>query len=227
MKYFICFVLNFTIIYPPVINAQIKTDSLPIANKVVYNKKYVYVPASLILTGIILNGNDEESFKKEIAEERSEHFSGFRTQMDNYLQFSPIAIAYALDAAGVKSATDLKNRTIILLKSEVIMTSVVYSVKRLTHQLRPDNSSYNSFPSGHTAQAFAAATFLSEEYKNKIKWVPFVAYGIASTVGILRIANNKHYISDVLVGAGIGILSTKISYYTHRYKLKHIANISL
>ena len=98
------------------------------------------------------------------------------------------------------------------------MTAAVFGLKNLTHQLRPDNSGYNSFPSGHTAQAFAAATFLSEEYKSKFKWMPYLAYGIASSVGVLRMANNKHYISDVLVGAGLGILSMKMSYLTHQYK---------
>ncbi len=225
MKKFICCAFSFIFLFPSQNSAQ-KLDSFNTSKKVLISKKYVYIPAALMLSGSLLNGNDEESFKKEIAEERSEHLGGFGSPIDNYLQFSPIVIAYALDATGVKSATDIKNRTIILLKSEVLMTTVVYSVKRLTRQLRPDNSSYNSFPSGHTAQAFAAATFLSEEYKTTIKWIPFVAYGIASTVGTLRILNNKHYISDVLVGAGIGILSTKFSYYTHRYKIKQVPNIS-
>lgn len=182
------------------------------------NPKFVYVPSLLIISGIAINGNGEEGFKKEIAEERNEHFPKFGTHIDNYLQFSPIAIAYGLDALGYKSKTDIKNRTAILLKGELLMTGVVFGLKKLTHQLRPDNSGYNSFPSGHTAQAFAAATFLSEEYKSKFKWMPYLAYGIATSVGVLRMANNKHYLSDVLVGAGLGILSMKMSYLTHQYK---------
>lgn len=180
--------------------------------------KFVYVPSLLVISGIAINGNGEEGFKKEIAEERNEHFPKFGTSVDNYLQFSPIAIAYGLDALGYKSKTDIKNRTVILLKGELLMTGVVFGLNKLTHQLRPDNSGYNSFPSGHTAQAFAAATFLSEEYKSKFKWVPYLAYGIATSVGVLRMANNKHYLSDVLVGAGLGILSMKLSYLTHQYK---------
>ena len=193
-------------------------DSNAIVNPHKFNSKYVYVPSLLIISGIALNGNGEEGLKKEIAEERNEHFPKFGTRIDNYLQFSPIAIAYGLDALGYKSKTDIKNRTAILLKGELFMTAAVFGLKNLTHQLRPDNSGYNSFPSGHTAQAFAAATFLSEEYKSKFKWMPYLAYGIASSVGVLRMANNKHYISDVLVGAGLGILSMKMSYLTHQYK---------
>lgn len=180
--------------------------------------KFLYVPSLLIISGISLNGNGQEGLKKEIAEERNEYIPKFGTRIDNYLQFSPIALAYGLDALGYKSKTDIKNRTAILLKGELLMTGMVFGLKTLTHQLRPDKSDYHSFPSGHTAQAFAAATFLSEEYKDKFEWMPYVAYGIAGTVGTLRMANNKHYISDVLIGAGLGILSMKMSYLTHQYK---------
>lgn len=193
-------------------------DSNVIINPHKFNSKFIYVPSLLIISGIAINGNGEEGFKKEIAEERNEHFPKFRTHIDNYLQFSPIAIAYGLDALGYQSKTEIKNRSAILLKGELLMTGAVFGLKKLTHQLRPDNSANNSFPSGHTAQAFAAATFLSEEYKSKFKWMPYVAYGIASSVGVLRMANNKHYISDVLLGAGLGILSMKMSYLTHQYK---------
>ena len=98
------------------------------------------------------------------------------------------------------------------------MLAIVEIVKKNTHILRPDGSDYYSFPSGHTAQAFATAVMLSQEYGYRYKWVPYLSYGLASTVGVLRMANNKHYLSDVLVAAGIGILSTKVAYWTHQYK---------
>ncbi|MEO6290795.1 MAG: phosphatase PAP2 family protein [Ginsengibacter sp.] len=194
-----------------------RIDSTVVLNPYKSRLKAVYLPSTLILAGIAANGNGEESFKKEIAEERREHFPNFAAHIDNYLQFSPIAIAYGLDALGYKSKTDCRNRTAILLKGELLMIGAVFGLKKLTHQLRPDNSGFNSFPSGHTAQAFAAATFLSEEYKSKFKWMPYFAYGIATSVGLLRMANNKHYISDVLFGAGLGMLTMKISYLTHQY----------
>lgn len=193
-------------------------DSNFILKPTKFHPKTIYVPSSLIISGIAMNNNGREGLKMEIAEERNEYFPKFGTHIDNYLQLSPIVIAYGLDALGYKSKTDIRNRTAILLKGELLMSGTVFCLKKITHQLRPDNSSYNSFPSGHTAQAFAAATFLSEEYKSRFKWMPYVSYGIASSVGILRMANNKHYISDVLVGAGLGILSMKMSYLTHEYK---------
>jgi len=194
------------------------TDSIPSIKPVKFSFKQTYIPSGLIVAGLLVNGRSSESLKYEVAEERQEHLPYFRTYADNYLQFSPIAIAYGLDAFGVKSKTDIANRTAILLKSEIIMYAMIGLIKNTAHTLRPDGSASNSFPSGHTAQAFAAATFLNEEYKERFKWMPFVSYGIASGIGALRIANNKHYISDVLVGAGIGILSTKVSYWTHNYR---------
>lgn len=198
--------------------AQSGDTLLPAARRYDRYKKQLTIPVSLMLAGILTNGNGPESFKNELVEERNEHLLHFRTKADNYLQFSPVLIAYALDIAGIRSKNDVKNRTALLLKGELLMFSTVTLMKNTTHCLRPDRSAYNSFPSGHTAQAFAAATFLSEEYKDRFKWMPYAAYGMASTVGMLRMANNRHYISDVLVGAGLGILSTKIAYWTHRYK---------
>ena len=217
MKKPLYFIITILLLASPSIYAQ-QIDSITVLKTYRFNPTFIFLPSSLIITGIAVNGNAEEGFKKEIAEERNEHIPTFNTRIDDYLQYSPIAIAYALDASGYQSKTDLKNRTVILLKGELLMTGLVFGLKKLTHQLRPDNSNYHSFPSGHTAQAFAAATFLNEEYKSQFKWMPWLAYGIATSVGMLRIANNKHYISDVLVGAGLGILSMKMSYLTHQYK---------
>ncbi|TDE11034.1 phosphatase PAP2 family protein [Dyadobacter psychrotolerans] len=178
----------------------------------------LYAPFALILAGFISNGHSRESIKNEIAEERKEHIPRFKTKLDDYLQFSPLAVAYGLDAAGVKSNTDFVNRSVILVKGEILAISTVMVLKKAFHIQRPDGSSYNSFPSGHTTQAFAAATFLSEEYKGTYRWMPYASYTVASSVGILRVANNRHYISDVLVGAGVGFLSIKVAYWTHQYK---------
>ena len=80
---------------------------------------------------------------------------------------------------------------------------------------------YSSFPSGHTTVAFAAATVFASEYKNK-PIVPIIAYTAASLIGVSRITENKHWATDVFVGAAIGFLTGKqvVNNY-HRYaKLK-------
>lgn len=191
-------------------------DSLP-ARKPLTLQQF-YAPASLIIGGLIANGHSEESIKNELAESRNRHIPRFHTHIDDYMQFSPLVVAYGLDAFGIKSKTDVLNRTAILVKGEAMALTTATILKSATHTLRPDGSTYNSFPSGHTTQAFAAATFLNEEYKDRYPWMPYASYTVASSVGLLRVANNRHYISDVLVGAGIGYLSMKVAYWTHRYK---------
>ncbi|WP_353718354.1 phosphatase PAP2 family protein [Dyadobacter sp. 676] len=195
---------------------QVPADSLPVRKPLTLRQ--FYAPASLIVGGLIANGHSEESIKNELAESRNRHIPRFRTHIDDYVQFSPLVVAYGLDAFGIKSKTDVFNRTAILVKGEAMALTTATILKSATHTLRPDGSSYNSFPSGHTTQVFAAATFLNEEYKDRYPWMPYASYTIASSVGLLRVANNRHYISDVLVGAGIGYLSMKVAYWTHRYK---------
>ncbi|MEH6305937.1 phosphatase PAP2 family protein [Olivibacter sp. CPCC 100613] len=185
-----------------------------------FHTRQLYAPIGLMLSGFLANSNGPESLKMEIVEERNEHFANFHTGIDNYLQYAPIAAVYTMDAYGYHAKHDFINRSAILLKGELMMSALVFTAKSSFHNLRPDGSTYNSFPSGHTAQAFAAATFLTEEYGSTYKWMPYVAYGAASCVGGLRMANNRHYISDVLLGAGIGILTMKVAYWTHRFKWK-------
>ncbi len=211
-------VLLVTIFFNTLIVKAQDSDSLYVNHKVRFSWKQTYPIMGLVTAGLLANGKSAESLKHKVAEERNEHIPAFHTRLDNLMQYSPLVIAYGLDAAGVKSKTDIINRSVILFKTGIIVYSTVNGLKAATKTLRPDKSNYKSFPSGHTAQAFAAATFLSEEYKDRFKWMPFLAYGIASSVGLCRIANNRHFISDVLVGAGIGILSTKVSYWTHQYK---------
>jgi membrane-associated phospholipid phosphatase len=195
-----------------------KADSAYYSTSLRYHRNQLFLPATLIIGGVGLNANGREAIKNEIVEERNEMVPHFRTRLDDYLQFSPIALNYGFEALGMKPRTDIANRSAILLKSELMMVATVTVLKNASHILRPDSSAYTSFPSGHTAQAFAAATLLSMEYGHRYKWVPYVSYGLASTVGALRMANNKHYLSDIVLAAGIGILSTKVAYWTHRYK---------
>ncbi len=61
-----------------------------------------------------------------------------------------------------------------------------------------------SFPSGHAAGAFAAASVFAGMYREQHPWVPWMAYGTASLVGISRVALGRHFPSDVVVAAFIG-----------------------
>ena len=77
-----------------------------------------------------------------------------------------MAAVYGLNLAGLKGYHNLKDRTIILVTSYLIMSITVESLKRAIKEERPDRSNNQSFPSGHTATAFMGAEFLWREYKD-------------------------------------------------------------
>lgn len=181
-------------------------------------KKVVVAPAVLISVGLFSTTDNKIFNKYSIYEARNEQFPGFHTKADDYLQFTPIVAVYSLNAVGMKGVHDLANRTVLLAKSELLMMAMVFPLKELTAVPRPDTGAPNSFPSGHTAQAFVAATFLHKEYGKEHPWYSVLAYGTATTVAVLRVMNNRHWVSDVLVGAGIGILATNLAYLTHQNK---------
>ena len=66
----------------------------------------------------------------------------------------------------------------------------------------------SSFPSGHTIAAFAVATVIARRYRNH-RWVPYVAYGLAGTVGFSRITLRTHFPSDVFLGAALGYATAR------------------
>jgi membrane-associated phospholipid phosphatase len=82
-------------------------------------------------------------------------------------------------------------------------TATVWAIKYATQRERPDGSDHFSFPSGHTAVAFAAASVLDRQYGRTVGWL---AYGAAAMAGEARIADNHHYLSDVVAGAVLGRL---------------------
>ncbi len=77
-----------------------------------------------------------------------------------------------------------------------------YGIKFITGRIRPDGANRRSFPSGHTSSSFLAATIVDDLYGSKIG-VP--AYLLAGLTGLSRIHDNKHYLSDVIFGASLGI----------------------
>ncbi|MBX9851341.1 MAG: phosphatase PAP2 family protein [Cytophagaceae bacterium] len=152
---------------------------------------------------------------------------GFRTKIDNYLIFAPYAELIALNLLKIKCRNDFINTGLLILKSELIMVAMVFPIKKLTAIQRPDSSDYLSFPSGHAAQAFVAASIIHKEFRYKSQWYGIGAYAIATSVGLFRMINNKHWESDVFAGAGVGILSAHIAYLTHKNRWGRKCNATL
>lgn len=182
------------------------------------------LPAGLIAYGFIgLGHNMVNELDRSTKESVLTGNPDFSTHLDDYLQYVPAASVYILNAAGVRGRHRLKDRTIILAMSMALSSGMVTSLKGMTHKLRPDGSSYHSFPSGHTATAFAGAEFLRMEYKDVSPWYGVAGYLAAAATGTLRVMNDRHWVSDVVAGAGFGILSTKLSYLIFHSVKRHAA----
>lgn len=76
-----------------------------------------------------------------------------------------------------------------------------------------------SFASGHTCAAFAVSTIIAMEYKHTV-WVPIVAYSLAGCTGLSRINDNKHWASDVFMGAAIGYGIAALIHNKNNWKLR-------
>jgi membrane-associated phospholipid phosphatase len=180
--------------------------------------KQSIAPVSLIGLGIYMKLNKTGFNDLSIKNDVVSTYPDFHSKADDYLRLTWVPFLYGLDLVGIKAKTDIKNRTAILIKAEVIMFASVGLLKKGTNVVRPDGSENTSFPSGHVAQAFLGAAMIQKEYGHKSIWYPVGAYTIAASVAAFRVLNNRHYTSDVLVGAGIGMLSVHIAYWTHQYK---------
>ena len=137
----------------------------------------------------------------------------FHNEIDNYTQYVPLALTIGLKIGAVEGRSDWPRFWASSAASAAIMAGLVNGIKYTASEMRPDGSTRNSWPSGHTATAFMAATILHKEYGlTRSKWYSVGAYTLATATGVMRVLNNRHWISDVLSGAGIGILSVELGY---------------
>lgn len=184
----------------------------------------VVLPLGLIGYGFTsLNNGITTKADKHIRHELLEEYPHFSTHIDDKLQYAPVAAVYTLNLLGVKSKNNLFDRTAMYLISNSIMGMSVDFLKGQTGKLRPSGSDRRSFPSGHTATAFVAAEFMRQEFSGISPWYGYIGYTMAGATGALRMMNNQHWLSDVVTGAGIGILSTKFTYFAYPWLKKKIS----
>ncbi|MBQ9649785.1 MAG: phosphatase PAP2 family protein, partial [Prevotella sp.] len=137
----------------------------------------------------------------------------FKTGIDDYTQFFGPAMVVGLKLGGYEGRSDWPRLLASSLSSYAIMAAFVNGIKYTAKEMRPDGSTANSWPSGHTATAFVGASLLHKEYGlTRSPWWSVAGYGVATATGVMRVLNNRHWISDVMSGAGIGIMSTELGY---------------
>ena len=173
------------------------------------------VPVSLIAVGAIMSGKEcELNFQNNI---RDKVGHDFETNVDDYLKYAPVVELYGADILGVKAKNHWFDQTKYLLISNVVSAAITHGLKRVINKKRPDGMQY-SMPSGHTTFAFTNATVLYNEFKENAPVLAYSGFVFSSSVGALRVLNNKHWVSDVLVGAGIGIFVSEMVYLVEPFK---------
>jgi membrane-associated phospholipid phosphatase len=90
-----------------------------------------------------------------------------------------------------------------LIRAQIVSQSITQSVKFVTTRTRPDGTPL-SLPSGHTASAFATATVLQSNFGWK---VGAPAYAAAVWIGASRVQMKRHFVSDVVAGAAVGLVA--------------------
>lgn len=181
-------------------------DEQPYCN---WKRDVTYAGIPIFLSSFLI-----KSQKKAFRSARHTFEKSFKSKIDNYTQFAPYFAIAGMKVAGYEGRSSWDRFIVSTLMSNAVMATFVNATKYSVKEMRPDNSTRNSFPSGHTATAFTAATILHKEYGlTRSPWFSVGGYAVATGTGIMRVLNNRHWISDVVAGAGIGIMSTELGYF--------------
>ena len=193
----------------------LKNTTNPAAKPYKFLQDQTWVGIPLFVAGMIAKG-EKEAFRQNYNNPNTKIRLikyNFHSEIDNYTQFAGIGLTVGLKLAGVEGRSSWPRLFASSLASYGIMAGFVNGIKYTASELRPDGSTRNSWPSGHTATAFVGATILHKEYGlTRSPWYSIGGYTVATATGVMRVLNNRHWISDVLSGAGIGILSTELAY---------------
>lgn len=174
-----------------------------------FNATQLIAPGILITSGILIHCFAHETIDYRIQEWAQNEWraGGPERSFDNYIQYIPLAMHLTLGFTGVRAEHCFIERTIESAIAHATLGILSGGLKEIIDSPRPNGYGNNSFPSGHTDFSFTNAELVRMEYG----WAWGAgAYAIATTVGIMRIYNNWHWASDVLFGAGIGILCAHV-----------------
>lgn len=206
---YILLILAFVLVISPCKKAKSQTEYILPTTLISYGVLAQFVPAL-------------DDFDLSIREGFSS-FNQNKCKVDDYIQYLPTLAFAGLGTLGVETDYKFVDRLCIGAIAYTITGGVVLTTKQLTGIQRPDGSANNSFPSGHTALSFVGADLVYQTYKDSSPIYGIAAYACATTVGFLRMYNNRHWFSDVVCGAGVGILASRVSFWAFN-KIKQCFN---
>lgn len=174
-----------------------------------FNPKHLVLPASLIAVGVVgtaIDGmNDFHLFSRKSDVKK--------IRVDDYLEWGMLGWVFACDLMG-KEKHNWVDQLFLVAMAEGMNAVMTRALKYSVNETRPDGGPY-SFPSGHTANAFLGAHMAYKEFKDSSQVLAYSGYAIALFVAGSRLYNNRHWVADVVAGAGFGILSVELAYLTY------------
>ena len=187
-------------------------------------KSAIILPSSLIMYGLlkpIIPGI--KNLDNQLWQQVKSSYPNDHTTADNYLMWVPSSSVYLLDAFSIKTTHSFKEHLMLDAGSIIIAGGIGYVMRKISGNIEVYKMNGTKFPSGHTVNVFRGAEIFHQELKETNKLLSYSGYLIAVVVGTLRIYNKAHYLTEVIAGAGLGIISTKLTYWTfNKIKYKKI-----
>jgi membrane-associated phospholipid phosphatase len=197
--------------------------SRPKWTKSVYFRQSI-VPASLTVTSLSILCIPD--LKYRIQEALNWNKSETIVLYDDYLRYVPTGALALLSVCGVKGRHSILQEIALVGTSYVLADFCVFRIKAATKVTRPNPEYGNeSYPSQHASMAFVAATLLHREFGHISPWISVGGYATATWVAYSRIARNRHFLPDVLLGSAIGIFSTNATYWVYDALFPKCSNV--
>lgn len=174
------------------------------------NPKTFILPVALITAGAL--ASQTKDFRDFIHIPRPDGKIK-QNQFDDILQYVVPSSLFVYDIIA-KEKHHPVDQFFVMSVSYGLTALQVRSIKNYLDEDRPDGGKY-SFPSGHTAVAFVGGHMIYKEFKDTNPWIAYSGYVMAGAVGAGRMINNRHWLSDVVAGAGFAILSTELAYFIY------------
>ncbi|MBQ9864181.1 MAG: phosphatase PAP2 family protein [Bacteroidales bacterium] len=200
----------------PMANAQ-RSDTLRCHSTHAFTWQQSIAPAALIGTGTAISFTPLHTHFDDNINNWLQHDGHPRFEVENYLQYTTLASVFILKACNIESRHSWRDLVCLEAGASIFAFSINTGLKHALHVERPYDGVYNSFPSGHTVTAFLGAEILRREYGEEYPAIAVAGYTVATGIGVMRMYNNRHWASDVLAGAGIGILSASLMYWLAPY----------